>query len=439
MVLSSLDYAAPSYAYGPSAEPPAELRPLVRCVPCLFLLQAISKPSYIRHLRVLGPFRYDQDAEQFHTLLGCFPSISSVTFAETWGLIPWPVIRSCLVNPRVTSLSFDSPSKMDWLNSPPYSSDDTIASSLKLLSFTTTMWREHANVTSDTRHLVIPKDMNKVYRVERECFTAILLTMNTTATSLTLPIETVPLREMSTIPWPQLRHLCLRGRFLDGLQSTALQAFLPFLPSLETLSVQAARSKHLARPRLLTRPSALDVHRASSSTAPSHDPSASLGASAAIVVERLSTPPAILPTLRSLTIAYPNPEDVVFSINAKLTHLSLCDCPRFYNFVAYGGERIGPQWGWIMPILNPAQCLSILKRAASPELTSLELVYMVPAAASGNDSDLLTYVGEAFPALSHLEIHRYRYHRTDQVNYVRLYCPVLSRVWCSHSVTCRCQ
>ena len=172
---------------------------------------------------------------------------------------------------------------------------------------------------------------------------AILLTMNTTATSLTLPIETVPLREMSTMPWPQLRHLRLRGRFLDGSQSTALQAFLPSLPSLETLSVQAARSKHLARPRLLARPSALDVHHASSSTAPSHNPSASSGLSAATIVERPSTPPPMLRTLRSLTIAYPNPEDAVFSINAKLTHLSLCDCPRFYNFVAYRGERIGPQ------------------------------------------------------------------------------------------------
>ncbi len=366
--------------------------------------------------------------EQFHTLLGRFPSITSVTFAETRGLIPWPVIRSCLVNPRITSLSFNA-AETDRFNSPPYSSEDTTVSSLKRLSLTTTMWREHANVTSNTRHRINPRDMNEVYSVERECLTAILLTMNTAATSLTLPIETAPLHEMSSIPWPQLKHLYLHGRFLDGSQPAALRDFLPSLPSLETLSVQAARSKHLARPRLLSRSSSPGARCARPSTAPSHDSSASSGSST-ILVEHPPTPQTILPTLRSLTVAYPNPEDAIFSIKANLTHLSIRDCPRFYNFFAYG-ERIGPQWGWNPTILNQAQCLSILKRMALSELTSLELVYMVPA--EGSDDELLTYVSQAFPALLHLEIHRYRLHRTEQVNHVRLPCFVMDTELGAHS------
>ncbi|PIL28961.1 hypothetical protein GSI_09008 [Ganoderma sinense ZZ0214-1] len=276
------------------------------------------------------------------------------------------------------------------------------------------MWREHTNAMNPngTRYVVAnPRNMKEVFRVERECLTAILLTMNNTATSVTIPIETAPLQEMSTIPWPRLRHLSLRGRFLDGTQTAALRAFLPTLPSLETLLVQAARPKHLGRPRLLGPLDSSSVHGASSSTA---------SGSSSIVVQRLPTPPAILPHLRSLTIAYPSPEDTIFSINAELTELSLCDCPRFYNFFAYGGEHIGPQWGWNVPILNPSQCLSIMRRMPLSRLTKLELVYMVATTPSGNDSDLLTYIGTALPALAHLEIHRYRFHRTERVNHVAI-------------------
>ncbi|PIL28959.1 hypothetical protein GSI_09006 [Ganoderma sinense ZZ0214-1] len=73
-----------------------------------------------------------------------------------------------------------------------------------------------------------------------------------------------------------------------------------------------------------------------------------------------------------------------------------------------------------MPILNQTNCLSILRRMSLHQLTSLELVYMVPAAQSGDDSDLLTYIGTAFPALSHLEIHRYRFRRVEQVNHIAI-------------------
>nr|VWP01970.1 Autophagy-related protein 11 [Ganoderma boninense] len=229
--------------------------------------------------------------------------------------------------------------------------------------------------------------------------------MNTTAISLTIPIETAPLREMSKIRWPKLKHLYLHGRLLASSQSAALRALLPSLHALETLSVQAARSKQLARPRLLAPFPSSSVHGASSSASSSHAP---------------PTPPAILPRLRSLTIAYANPEDAIFSINAELTHLSLRDCPRFYHFLAYGGLRIGAQWGWNMPILNPAQCLSMMRRMPLSRLTRLELVYMVAATQSGNDADLLTYIGEAFPALSYLEIHRYRYQRTERVDHVHI-------------------
>nr|VWO97711.1 Aminotransferase class I/II-fold pyridoxal phosphate-dependent enzyme (Putative acyl-CoA transferase WcbT) [Ganoderma boninense] len=141
-----------------------------------------------------------------------------------------------------------------------------------------------------------------------------------------------------------------------------------------------------------------------------------------VVVERPPIPQALLPAMRSLTIASPNPGDDFFPIDVKLTQLSLCDCPRFYNFFAYGGERIGLQWGRNVPILNPTDCLSILERMSWIQLASLELVYMVTELKWCCDSgaDLLTYIGKALPALSHLELHRYRFDRTEQVGRVHI-------------------
>ena len=55
-----------------------------------------------------------------------------------------------------------------------------------------------------------------------------------------------------------------------------------------------------------------------------------------------------------------------------------------------------------------------------PHLSSLELVYLVDEGCS--DDDLLQYVAASYPDLSHLEIHRYRADRTEQVDYVSTVC-----------------
>ena len=46
----------------------------------------------------------------------------------------------------------------------------------------------------------------------------------------------------------------------------------------------------------------------------------------------------------------------------------------------------------------------------------MELVYEAPEA--GSDDELLTYVAEAYPRLSHLEVHRYRKDRAEHVQHV---------------------
>ena len=111
----------------------------------------------------------------------------------------------------------------------------------------------------------------------------------------------------------------------------------------------------------------------------------------------------------------------------SLLHLSLRDCPRFYHFLK---QRVPYNGYWAMPILSPSECLSILKRTQAPQLSSLELVYMVDIA--GSDDELLEYVVEAYPRLSYLELHRYRRDRSEQVDYVSCYISP----WCVDANTC---
>lgn len=117
------------------------------------------------------------------------------------------------------------------------------------------------------------------------------------------------------------------------------------------------------------------------------------------ILGRHNSPLTVLSGLRSLTVAYLDPEDDIFSTDlSNLTHISLRDCPRHYYRL---GE--GSQWGhWASPILSPAECLSILRRMDLPRLSTLEFVYRAPNA--GADDELLDYIVNAYLDLSHIEI-----------------------------------
>ncbi|PIL28954.1 hypothetical protein GSI_09001 [Ganoderma sinense ZZ0214-1] len=337
-----------------------------------------------RHLKHIGPFHVGKDADSFQDILGRFSGVSSVTFKWTLGALPWEVVKFCLATPRITSITLDAGS-VDLMEVPPYPLDDPVSTSLKTFVFTTTMWREYENEMAPVRYRGRVRDMKKVFDLERECLRAVMLCINATATSLTLPVESTPILDMAKVSWPCLRELHLHGRFRDMAQALSLQELLPTLTSLETLSILAARLKELKRPAVLSKASPLS---------PSHPP--------------------VLPALRSLTLAYPDPEDGIFSLDVTgLTHLSLRDWPRFYNLFAYSGRL---RYRWCTAIHTPMQCLSILKRMEMPNLTSLELVYMTPTA--GADRDLLFHIIRSYPRLTRLEIHRYRLKRTERVPYL---------------------
>ncbi|PIL28942.1 hypothetical protein GSI_08989 [Ganoderma sinense ZZ0214-1] len=129
-----------------------------------------------------------------------------------------------------------------------------------------------------------------------------------------------------------------------------------------------------------------------------------------VLSQRETSPVPLLSELRSLVIAYPDPEDGIFSLSLpNLTHLSLRDQPRVYHRLTADGLPIadGPYGGsWPAPLLSSEEMLSILRRMDLSHLTNLELVYM--AHQPGEDDELLSYIAESLPQLEHLELHRYR-------------------------------
>ena len=307
-------------------------------------------------------------------MLDNLPNLTEMIFNYTF-ITPWEMLKICLAHPSITSITY-SWAHVFAIYDPP-SDEDITRTPIPLLKFAylEPAWREQW----DQRRR-IPRPMDQFTR-EAKWLAALVPNMASTVEHLDLPLETAPLQRMAELSWPNLRTLIIRGRYISESQADALPAFLSTLPRLQKLSVFNFRRKPLVRPSILG---------------------------------RVAAPSTVLSGLRSLTVAYPDPDDDVFSVDSThLLHLSLRDWPRYYHDHGYD-RRV--RSGWARPILTSTECLSILKRMDMPELTSLELVYLADQA--GSDDDLLEYVTHTYPRLAHLELHRYRANREEVVDHV---------------------
>ncbi|KAI0327530.1 hypothetical protein GY45DRAFT_1110432 [Cubamyces sp. BRFM 1775] len=207
------------------------------------------------------------------------------------------------------------------------------------------------------------------YAMEARCLARFVCDMHTTVESLCLPMETAPLFQMQDLEWPRIRSFSLYGRYdlLSPRGDSALPAVLSRMPSLRTLHVQAKQHRTLTR-------------------APT------LGRAPGVLTE--------MAELRSLTLAYPDPEDALFGMRApNLTRLSLRDEPRRYL------EPWDPDYASVYcPLLRASECLYVLRKFATPALESLELVYE----ADRWEDDLVRHLSSHYPRLVRLELHRYR-------------------------------
>ncbi|KAI0643817.1 hypothetical protein C8Q79DRAFT_1012372 [Trametes meyenii] len=296
----------------------------------------------------------------FWLALEHLPAVRSVTFASASGGVPWTAILKCLSYPRITSISFRNDSM--WTCVPPPAVSPQLLSAdtqlgLTELHYVVDEWR-------DVESVMAQRDIQAARTLESSYLRALVPRMSNTAESLTLPIDTAPLTEMSEIDWPRLTALSLTGQWID---SASLQALLFRMPNLRNLSILASQRRGIPHPLVLTEG----------------------------LKQRLR--------LHSLTIAYPNPEDEIFaSVGEELTCLSLRDSPRYYLYPQCTED-------WMLesmetPLLTSTDVLSIIRRIPAPRLWKLELVYRADEA----EFELLHYLSLAFPLLQQIELHRYR-------------------------------
>ncbi|KAI0643816.1 hypothetical protein C8Q79DRAFT_871502, partial [Trametes meyenii] len=305
----------------------------------------------------------------FWLALEHLPAVRSVTFASASGGVPWTAILKCLSYPRITSISFRDDSL--WTCVPPP------AVSLGLLSVDSQLGLTNlyyfVDEWRDVESVMAKRDIQAARTLESSYLRALVLRMSNTAESLTLPIDTAPLIEMSKMDWPRLTALSLTGQWID---STSLQALLFRMPNLRNLSILASQHRGIPHPLVLTEG----------------------------LKQRLR--------LHSLTIAYPNPEDEIFaSLGEELTCLSLRDSPRYYLYPQCTED-------WMLesmetPLLTSTDVLSIIRRITAPRLWKLELVYRADEA----EFELLRHLSLAFPLLQQIELHRYKALDDDSIPY----------------------
>ncbi|OJT02106.1 hypothetical protein TRAPUB_7439 [Trametes pubescens] len=188
---------------------------------------------------------------------------------------------------------------------------------------------------------------------------------------------------MAKVDWPTLGSFTLRGSFpndADRLVTESLPSMFRRMPALEHLDITAALF-HYTTTRCC------------------------------VLSSNLALLNVGLNSLQSLTIAYPDPNDNIFSIPLpRLTRLELRDWPRHYDIVAH--EYYSRAWR--SPILSATEALSVLRRQVqAPQLTVLELVYFADEA----DDDLIAFIAHALSKLQHLQLHRYRRSSEEAVDH----------------------
>ncbi|PIL28338.1 hypothetical protein GSI_09489 [Ganoderma sinense ZZ0214-1] len=209
--------------------------------------------------------------------------------------------------------------------------------------------------------------------------------LHTSLESLMLPVEPAPIQTISSLHWPRLRKLTLRGeRWSDP--ATPIVALFSSMPSLQSLALELSEPKN----------------------APVPSPGV-------IWPKGHSATPLPWPNLETLRVSYPSPADGVYAnLPQSLNTLSLRSWPhecveifdkkRPYQPPSwYQGRK--DRW-WDCPLLTPSNLAQVLRKCDFSLLHTLELEYRVDA----HESELLCALTANFPHLTTLEIHRFRRH-----------------------------
>lgn len=213
----------------------------------------------------------------------------------------------------------------------------------------------------------------RITDLDRREVLLILERAHTHLVDLLLPGQVAPLHYMHTWDWPTLTHVYLDGEYPTYEDAPPLVMALSKMPRLRYMSL------YLAQP-------------AGSEPRPIWPPS--LQASYAWY------------NLEQLTVTHPHPDDQFYAhLPLCLDRLSLRCWPRYYkHHCHFRTDMDDAQVHWTSPLLSSSEMLRILRKTNTPNLTRLELEFR----ADVSDSQLFRHIGDSYPHLTILRIHRYR-------------------------------
>ncbi|KAI0767512.1 hypothetical protein C8Q74DRAFT_1439605 [Fomes fomentarius] len=319
---------------------------------CRIVLGVEPPPAvqfHVRHLRHVGVVVDHGDAlESFDRLLKSFSGLTSIAFSEAHCLA-WVFLKKCFTHPRLRSLYIDG--SVNIIPHKPRSPHSASLPPIDLIRFSVTphFWREQLGNGTIRSYAIIQENLRETFSCEEASLAFLVPRIHESVRLLALPVETAPVLSMAELSWPRLPDLSLHGRYRSRAQADSIPAFLSSISHLTRLSILVCRMENINR---------------------------------APILGRHNSPLTVLSGLLSLTVAYPDPEDDIFS-RTLLT---------------------------------------------SPSETALDTIISLGKVLNGDighrpscaDDELLEYIVNAYPDLSHIEIHRYRANRREKVDYTHI-------------------
>ncbi|KAI0761617.1 hypothetical protein BD413DRAFT_241782 [Trametes elegans] len=265
---------------------------------------------------------------------------------------------------------------------------DAVLSTSTLLSFKANESLDHVESIPDDIRFTIPplrhfvQLNNNHYRlqpraslVEQQLSASVVEQASTSLESVALSSEAAPSLEQFRRPWPNLRELTLQGerRRSPTPISPPIVSLFTGMPRLHVLVLEFALPPGSGRECIW--PANIDAHFP-------------------------------WPELRTLSVAYPHPDDQIYShLPVTLRSLTLRCYPRHYV------HQLWPNLGstsealrWQSPILASSELLKLLRSARSPHVTDLDIEYQQ----DDQEMALLEFLPLAYPNLTQLTLHRYR-------------------------------
>lgn len=307
-----------------------------------------------------------------------FEVLESVRFLNSLGSTIILVIPAVLAAPRLRALHVinqvadSEPSLSDSLQS---STIPQIPTSVVELIWTRSQWIYMSDAQiSDEAALI------------RSFFLPLRLSLQV----LSLPLESTPIPELSTLIWPNLTDFSLTANRPSPTIPLAIDfhSVVSNMPRLTSLSLMLPQSRSTSR--------------------------------STVVFPNNPTTISPLEHLRSLTLAYPNLEDLIFNhLPASLWHLSLTDCPRHY--LSLDPPSRLRKYAYSAPIITSSELRGIIQRCKTPALKSLEVVYE----ADTSEVETLDLIACKFSQLHTLKLFRYTSSADDPVDAVSIYASLL--------------